>query len=183
MTRPVLRPRPHLIIFALIVTVLGALAVLPFKVSVLGHQSERKVTGSGVDSMLLEYDFDINPAPGVFSPVAGSNLERAPGAKIKSIQVFDERDNSSFIENCPAPKTCTLVMETSGRDIKVFDDQQGVTIDVDKAAFKQGRTRKWRLSGSIKLRKISIQTSVAQGPVFNRNCAGNKCSVEVIYTF
>lgn len=182
MTRLVLRP--HLIILALIVTVLGVLTVIPLKVSVLGHQNERKVTGSGVDSMLLEYDFDVNPAPGVFSPVGGgSNLERARGAKIKSIQVFDERDNSTFTETCAAPKTCTLVMETSGREITVFDDSQGVTIDVDKASFKPGRSKKWRLSGSIKLRKISVQTSVAQGPVFNRNCAGNKCSVEVIYTF
>ena len=183
MTRPVLRPKPQLIIFALIVTGLVALTVIPFKVSVLGHQNEKKVTGSGVDSMLLEYDFDINPAPGVFSPVAGSNLERATGAKIKSIQVFDEKDNSIFTESCAAPKTCTLVMETSGREIRVFDDSQGVTIDVDKGSFKPGKLKKWRMSGSIKLRKINIQTSVAQGPVFNRNCAGNKCSVEVIYTF
>ena len=181
MTRLVLRP--HLIVFALIVTGLVALTVIPFKVSVLGHQNEKKVTASGIDSMLLEYDFDVNPGPGVFSPVAGSNLERALRAKIKSIQVFDERDNSTFIENCPAPKTCTLVVETSGREIRVFDDSQGVTIDVDKVTFKQGRSKKWRLSGSIKLRKISIQTSLAQGPVLSRNCAGNKCSVEVIYTF
>jgi len=177
MTRLVLRP--HLVVFALIATGLAALTVIPFKVSVLGHQNEKKVTASGIDSMLMEYDFDVNPAPGVFSPVAGSNLERAAATKIKSIQIFDEKDNPSFTENC-ATKTCTLIMETSGRQIRVFDDPQGVTIDVDKSTFKQGRTKKWRISGSIKLRKISIQNP---GLVLERNCAGNKCSVEVIYTF
>lgn len=177
--------KPHLIVGILILAGLGSLALVPHMRPALSHQNERKVTGSGVDSMLFEYDFDAtNPAPGVFTPVPGGNLERAAGTKIKSIEVFDANDNPVFTETCPAPKTCTVVMGTTGnRDITVADDPQGVTIGFDRTRFRPARKRKWRMSCQTQLQRVTIRTSAAQAPTFRENCANGKCSVDVTYTF
>lgn len=179
--------KPLIIVTLVMAAALGSLVTIPHIKSAPALQGEKKVTGSGVDSMLIEYDFDTTQQPGVFTPVAGTpTRERAAGSKIKTIQVFDANERLIHTETCQQPnRACTVVLGTSGnQNVTIADDPQGgITLDYERSRFKQGRAKKWRIACSAQLQRVTVQTSAAQAPTFRQNCANNKCTVEVTYTF
>jgi len=165
---------------------IGALFIIPRTFTTRGYQSERKVTGSGVDSFLFEYDFEetaLGSQDGRFRPfTGGTNAERAINAKIARIEVLDE--NESVVQNVDcrsASCTGTFNLSPGNRTITVADNPLGATITFDRSNFKKGRRKNWRLACGLQLRSVVVASSALAQPV-RHNCANSKCTMDITYT-
>jgi len=179
--------RLYAIAAMLILLLVACLFVIPLRYSTRGNQSERKVTGSGVDSFLFEYDSQesaLAGQDGIFRPfTGGTNAERATGSKIARIEILDENENVVQNVDC-RNATCsgTFNLNPGNRFITVADSTNGVVITYDKTGFKRGRNRKWRLNCGLQLRSVMVTSSSSAQPI-RQNCANGKCTMDITYTF
>ena len=179
--------RPLLIAVTLMLLLVAALFVIPSRFSTRGYQSEKKVTGSGVDSFLFEYDFQeaaLAGQDGVFRPfTGGTNAERATGTKIARIEILDENETVLHNVDCRnATCTGTFNLNPGNRSITVADSALGITITYNRDGFKRGRNRKWRLNCGLQLQSVLIRSSAVTQPI-RQNCANGKCTMDITYTF
>lgn len=173
--------------YAVATVLMLLLVIVPLKYSTRGYQSEKKVTGSGVDSFLFEYeaqDAALAGQDGVFRPfTGGTNAERATGTKISRIEILDENENVVQNVDCRnATCTGTFNLMPGNKSITVADSTLGVTVSYDKTGFKRGRNRKWRLNCGLQLRNVVVTSSAAPQPI-RQNCANGKCTMDITYTF
>lgn len=174
-------------LYAVAAVLMLLLVVIPLRYSTRGYQSEKKVTGSGVDSFLFEYesqDAALSGQDGVFRPfTGGTNAERATGTKIARIEILDENENVLQNIDC-RNATCsgTFNLMPGNRSITVADNTLGVTVTYDKTGFKRGRNRKWRLNCGLQLRSVAVNISTAAQPI-RQSCANGKCTMDITYTF
>lgn len=154
---------------------------------------EKKLTATGIDSVLLAYEFEDAPTPsrGVFGPVAMKPNEEVAIGKIKDILVFDNAGMPRPVVTCNGGCTVTVAfLGAPNRTITISELEETVNgskinkieLKYVRTLFKRSRHKNWSFHPGLKVESIVVDGDTQQN-VTNCHMGGEKCSVGITYNY
>lgn len=156
---------------------------------------EKKLTASGVDSVMIEYDYKVNPNPvrGFFNRATEVSQKETLEGEIKGIDVYDEGGELQRFINCRGPQKCKITITGQGGSVIQMND--GMDADNGKIVLDYVKTgpgehrasprEKWGFLRSFRIMNINLYENDYNTPTYTLACPTSSplCSVDVTYTY